>query len=133
MGRQAQKGVISMKSDIDIARAATTESIVSVAAKIGIPADAVLNYGPTKAKINMEFISSLKSKPNGKLVLVTAMTPTPAGEGKTTTTVGLGDGLNAIGKKSNCLLARTIPWSMLWYEGWRCWWRFRPGSSNGRH
>ncbi len=89
-----------MKSDIDIARAATTESIVSVAAKIGIPADAVLNYGPTKAKINMDFISSLKSKPNGKLVLVTAMTPTPAGEGKTTTTVGLGDGLNAIGKKA---------------------------------
>ena len=89
-----------MKSDIDIARAATTESIVSVAAKIGIPADAVLNYGPTKAKINMDFISSLKSKPTGKLVLVTAMTPTPAGEGKTTTTVGLGDGLNAIGKKA---------------------------------
>ena len=100
MGRQAQEGVTGMKSDIDIARAATTESIVSVAAKIGIPADAVLNYGPTKAKINMEFISSLKSKANGKLVLVTAMTPTPAGEGKTTTTVGLGDGLNAIGKKA---------------------------------
>jgi len=100
MGRQAQEGVTGMKSDIDIARAATTESIVSVAAKIGIPADAVLNYGPTKAKINMDFISSLKSKPSGKLVLVTAMTPTPAGEGKTTTTVGLGDGLNAIGKKA---------------------------------
>jgi formate--tetrahydrofolate ligase len=89
-----------MKSDIDIARAATTESIVSVAGKIGIPADAVLNYGPTKAKINMDFISSLKNKPRGKLVLVTAMTPTPAGEGKTTTTVGLGDGLNAIGKNA---------------------------------
>jgi formate--tetrahydrofolate ligase len=100
MGRQAQEGVTSMKSDIDIARAATTEPIVSVAAKIGIPADAVLNYGPTKAKINMDYISSLKSKPNGKLILVTAMTPTPAGEGKTTTTVGLGDGLNAIGKKA---------------------------------
>jgi formate--tetrahydrofolate ligase len=100
MGRQAQEGVIGMKSDIDIARAATTESIVSVAGKIGIPAEAVLNYGPTKAKINMDFISSLKSKPNGKLILVTAMTPTPAGEGKTTTTVGLGDGLNAIGKKA---------------------------------
>ena len=89
-----------MKSDIDIARAATTESIVSVAEKISIPADAVLNYGPTKAKINMEFISSLKNRPTGKLILVTAMTPTPAGEGKTTTTVGLGDGLNAIGKKA---------------------------------
>jgi len=100
MGRQAQEGVTGMKSDIDIARAASTESIVSVAAKIGIPADAVLNYGPTKAKINMDFISTLKSKPRGKLILVTAMTPTPAGEGKTTTTVGLGDGLNAIGKKA---------------------------------
>jgi len=100
MGRQAQKGATCMKSDIDIARAATTESIVSVAGKIGIPSDAVLNYGPTKAKINMDFISSLKDKPRGKLVLVTAMTPTPAGEGKTTTTVGLGDGLNAIGKKA---------------------------------
>ena len=100
MGRQAQEGVTSMKSDIDIARAATTEAIVSVAGKIGIPAEAVLNYGPTKAKINMDFISSLKAKPRGKLVLVTAMTPTPAGEGKTTTTVGLGDGLNAIGKKA---------------------------------
>ncbi len=100
MGRQAQEGVTRMKSDIDIARAATTEPIVSVAAKIGIPADAVLNYGPTKAKINMDFISSLKSNPKGKLILVTAMTPTPAGEGKTTTTVGLGDGLNAIGKKA---------------------------------
>jgi len=100
MGRQAQEGVTGMKSDIDIARAASTESIVSVAEKIGIPADAVLNYGPTKAKINMDFISTLKSKPRGKLILVTAMTPTPAGEGKTTTTVGLGDGLNAIGKKA---------------------------------
>lgn len=100
MGRKAQEGVNGMKSDIDIARAATTEPIVSVAAKIGIPAEAVLNYGPTKAKINMDFISSLKDRPNGKLVLVTAMTPTPAGEGKTTTTVGLGDGLNAIGKKA---------------------------------
>jgi formate--tetrahydrofolate ligase len=100
MGCQAQEGVNGMKSDIDIARAATTEPIISVAGKIGIPADAVLNYGPTKAKINMDFISSLKSKPRGKLVLVTAMTPTPAGEGKTTTTVGLGDGLNAIGKNA---------------------------------
>ncbi len=89
-----------MKSDIEIARAATTTPIVDVAEKIGIPQSAVLNYGPTKAKVSMEFIESLKDKPRGKLILVTAMTPTPAGEGKTTTTVGLGDGLNAIGKKA---------------------------------
>ena len=89
-----------MSSDIEIARAATTEHINTIAAKIGIPEDAVLNYGPNKAKVSMDFISGLKDKPRGKLVLVTAMTPTPAGEGKTTTTVGLGDGLNAIGKKT---------------------------------
>ena len=89
-----------MKSDIDIARAASTKPISEVAAGIGIPQDAVLNYGPTKAKVSMDFISSVKNKEKGKLILVTAMTPTPAGEGKTTTTVGLGDGLNAIGKKA---------------------------------
>jgi formate--tetrahydrofolate ligase len=74
--------------------------IVDIASKIGIPQDSVLNYGNYKAKISLDFIKSLEKKPDGKLILVTAMTPTPAGEGKTTTTVGLGDGLNAIGKKT---------------------------------
>ena len=74
--------------------------IVEIASKIGIPQDSVLNYGNHKAKISLDFIKSLEQKPDGKLILVTAMTPTPAGEGKTTTTVGLGDGLNAIGKKA---------------------------------
>ena len=74
--------------------------IVEVASKIGIPQESVLNYGNYKAKISLDFIKSLEQKPDGKLILVTAMTPTPAGEGKTTTTVGLGDGLNAIGKKT---------------------------------
>jgi len=74
--------------------------IVEVASKIGIPQDSVLNYGHYKAKISLDFVKSLEQKPDGKLILVTAMTPTPAGEGKTTTTVGLGDGLNAIGKKT---------------------------------
>ena len=89
-----------MKSDIEIARASTMKPIVEVASKIGIPQDSVLNYGNYKAKISLDFIKSLEQKPDGKLILVTAMTPTPAGEGKTTTTVGLGDGLNAIGKKA---------------------------------
>jgi formate--tetrahydrofolate ligase len=74
--------------------------IVDIASNIGIPQDSVLNYGRYKAKISLDFIKSLEQKPDGKLILVTAMTPTPAGEGKTTTTVGLGDGLNAIGKKA---------------------------------
>ena len=89
-----------MKSDIEIARASTMKPIVEVASKIGIPQDSVLNYGHYKAKISLDFVKSLEQKPDGKLILVTAMTPTPAGEGKTTTTVGLGDGLNAIGKKT---------------------------------
>ena len=89
-----------MKSDIEIARAAKLDSIVDVAKRIGINQESVFNYGHHKAKISLDFIESLKSKPEGKLILVTAMTPTPAGEGKTTTTVGLGDGLNAIGKKA---------------------------------
>ena len=89
-----------MKSDIEIARAAKLDSIVDVAKRIGINQESVFNYGHHKAKISLDFINSLKAKPEGKLILVTAMTPTPAGEGKTTTTVGLGDGLNAIGKKA---------------------------------
>ncbi len=89
-----------MKSDIEIARESTMQPIVDIASNIGIPQDSVLNYGKFKAKISLDFIKSLEQKPHGKLILITAMTPTPAGEGKTTTTVGLGDGLNAIGKKA---------------------------------
>jgi len=89
-----------VKSDIEIARESTMKPIVDIASNIGIPQDSVLNYGKYKAKISLDFIKSLEQKPDGKLILVTAMTPTPAGEGKTTTTVGLGDGLNAIGKKA---------------------------------
>ncbi len=87
-------------SDIEIAREAKMHPIGAVAAKIGVPADALLQYGPSKAKISAAFIDSVKERPDGKLILVTAISPTPAGEGKTTTTVGLGDGLNRIGKKA---------------------------------
>ena len=89
------------KSDIEIAREATMKPIAEVGGeKLGIPADALHNYGPYKAKVGMDYIDGLKDRPDGKLILVTAITPTPAGEGKTTTTVGLGDGLNRIGKKT---------------------------------
>ena len=87
-------------SDIEIAREATLEPIADIGAKLGVPGDALLQYGPDKAKISFDYINSLQDKPDGKLVLVTAITPTPAGEGKTTMTVGLGDGLNRIGKKA---------------------------------
>ena len=87
-------------SDIEIARAAKMLPIEQVAAKVGIDEKHLYRYGPSKAKISFDFIDSMKSKPDGKLILVTAITPTPAGEGKTTTTVGLGDGLNRIGKKA---------------------------------
>lgn len=88
------------KSDIEIAREATMQPITAVAEKIGIPADQLLQYGPHKAKLSFDFINSIQGNPDGKLILVTAINPTPAGEGKTTTTVGLGDGLNRIGKKA---------------------------------
>ena len=87
-------------SDIEIARAATAKPIGEIAAKIGMPDDALMPYGKTKAKIDPEYIASLQDRPDGKLILVTAITPTPAGEGKTTTSVGLHDGLCRIGKKS---------------------------------
>ncbi|WFP78605.1 formate--tetrahydrofolate ligase [Mesorhizobium sp. WSM4906] len=89
-----------VKSDIEIARAANKKPIQEIGAKIGIPYEHLLPYGHDKAKISAEFIKSVKGNKDGKLILVTAINPTPAGEGKTTTTVGLGDGLNRIGKKA---------------------------------
>lgn len=87
-------------SDIDIAREATMLPITEVGDKLGIPSDQLMQFGPNKAKMSFKYLESLKGKPDGKLILVTAISPTPAGEGKTTTTVGLGDGLNRIGKKA---------------------------------
>ncbi len=89
-----------MKSDIDIAQAARLEPIEQVGARLGIPADALFRYGPTKAKLAPDFVAGVQGKPMGKLVLVTAINPTPAGEGKTTTTIGHGDALSRIGKKA---------------------------------
>ena len=86
-------------SDIEIAQKAKMQRITQLAQKLGIPEDALEPYGHYKAKISLEYVDSLKGK-DGKLVLVTAISPTPAGEGKTTTTVGLGDALNRIGKKA---------------------------------
>jgi formate--tetrahydrofolate ligase len=88
-----------MKSDIEIAQAAPIQPLIPlVQKKMGISADQLIPYGHYKSKLSLDFIKTLQDKPNGKLILVTAISPTPAGEGKTTTTVGLGDALNRIGK-----------------------------------
>ena len=89
-----------MATDLDIARAATLKPIGEIAAKAGIPAEALEPYGKYKAKIGLDFIAAQQDRPDGALVLVTGISPTPAGEGKTTTTVGLGDALNAIGTRA---------------------------------
>jgi formate--tetrahydrofolate ligase len=89
-----------MLSDIEIAQKTKMKRISEVAAKLGIPDEATEPFGRFKAKVSLDYINTLKNKPDGKLILVTAISPTPAGEGKTTTTVGLGDALNLIGKKA---------------------------------
>ncbi len=89
-----------MQTDIEIAQHATLQPIGTIATRLGIPEAALEPYGRTKAKVSLDWLASLGERPNGKLILVSAISPTPAGEGKTTTTVGLGDGLNRIGKKA---------------------------------
>ena len=100
-GRRSDEQHKNPKSDIEISQAAKMRPILEVAKdKLGIDAEDLIPYGHYKAKVSLDYIASLKGKPDGKLILVTAITPTPAGEGKTTTTVGLGDALNEIGKKA---------------------------------
>ena len=91
---------MAQPTDIEIARAAAKKPIMEIGAGLGIPPESLVPYGHDKAKVSNDFIKGLEGRPDGKLVLVTAINPTPAGEGKTTTTVGLGDGLNRIGRKA---------------------------------
>ena len=97
------------------------QPIKEIGEKLDIPYEALLPYGHDKAKVSQEFINSLEGRNNGKLILVTAINPTPAGEGKTTTTVGLGDGLCAIGKKAAICIREASLGPKLWHEGWRGW------------
>ena len=96
------------KSDIEIAREATLKPIGEIAQKLDIPADGLKPFGHDKGKLTQDFIDSIQDRPDGKLILVTAISPTPAGEGKTTTTVGLGDGLNRIGKRPSCVCVNRV-------------------------
>ena len=92
--------IVSTKTDIEIAREANKLPVQEIGSNLGVPSEHLLPFGHDKAKVSQAFINSLRDRLNGKLILVTAINPTPAGEGKTTTTVGLGDGLNRIGKKA---------------------------------
>ena len=122
-----------VKSDIQIAREAKMQPINDILAKVKVPdeSSAFSPMGRHIAKVNLEYLDTLKDKPDGKLILVTAITPTPAGEGKTTTSVGLNDGLNKIGKKIYCLFKRTKFRTFFWNERWCCWRRICSSCSNG--
>ncbi len=93
-----------MKSDIEIAREATMRPVIDIASDLGVDRAQVIPYGHYKAKIELDYVNSLQDRPNGKLVLVTAMSPTPAGEGKTTVAIGLADAMNQLGKKASVCL-----------------------------
>ncbi len=92
--------MVTVKSDIEIARQAVMKPVIEIGSRLGIPEKSLIPFGHTKAKVHLDYIAGLKDRPRGKLILVTAINPTPAGEGKTTTTVGLGDSLNAIGRNA---------------------------------
>src|SRR5215217_240072 len=92
--------MVTFKSDIEIARQAVMKPVIEIGSRLGIPEKSLIPFGHTKAKVHLDYIAGLQDRPDGKLILVTAISPTPAGEGKTTTTVGLTDALNHIGKKA---------------------------------
>ena len=111
-----------MRSDLEIAQAATKRPILELAAeRLNIPAEQLEPYGRFKAKLSLEYIDTLASRPDGKLILVTAISPTPAGEGKTTTTVGLGDALNHIGKRAMICLREPSLGPVFGMKGGAAW------------
>ena len=122
-----------MKSDIEIAQATTPYPIHEIASALGIPESEIEPYGRTKAKVSLKYIDSLAERPKGKLILVTAISPTPAGEGKTTTTVGLGGCFKSHWKTSCHLLERAILGPCIWHEGWSSWGRPFPSHTDGGH
>jgi formate--tetrahydrofolate ligase len=107
-------------SNIEIAQAAHLLPIGEIADRLGIPADAVIPYGTTKAKISLPYVTGIRSRPQGKLILMTAMSPTPAGEGKSTTSVGLGDALTRIGEKAMICLREPAQGPVFGMKGGAC-------------
>ncbi len=122
---------MSFKTDIEIAQESTMLPIEQVAAKLGIAPENLEHYGHYKAKVDIHAMKNLPLK--SKLVLVTAISPTPAGEGKTTTSIGLADALSCLGKKYGRLPARALSGPCIWREGRRCRRRLCSGRSYGGH
>ena len=120
-----------MKTDIEIAQEAKLEHIKDVAATIGIQEDDLEFYGKYKAKLSDDLWEKIKNNEDGKLVLVTAINPTPAGEGKTTTTVGLGEAMAMLNKKALIALREPSLGAMFRYQRWRCRRRICTGGSYG--
>ena len=120
-----------MSSDIEIARQAKPKLIGKIAEKCGIPENSLHTFGRHKAKVDLEYLDRLSDNPDTKLILVTGITPTPAGEGKTTTTVGLGDALNKIGKKATICLREPSLGPSFWHQRRRGGWRSCAGHSHG--
>ena len=118
---------MTYKTDIEIAQVSKLLPIRQVAEGMGIHFDYLELYGNEKAKIDNRFLADMAEKPDGKLILVTALTPTPPGEGKTTVSIRLGDGLR---KLDNCPTG-TLPWSCFWHEGRRGRRRLCPGGADG--
>lgn len=119
--------------DIDIARNSKLEKIVNITNKLGIDEEYVEQIGKYKAKVSLNFLENKKTKTNSKLILVTAINPTPLGEGKTTTSIGLADGLNKIGKKAILALREPSLRTCIWNKG-RCNRRRTfTSSTNGRY
>lgn len=120
-------------SDIEIARNAKLKDIREIAKGIGLNEDEVESYGKYKAKITEDAFKRLEGRKNGKLVLVTAINPTPLGEGKTTMSIGLADGLRKIGKNSILALREPSLRTSIWNKRWSNRWRICTNCSNGRY
>ena len=120
-----------MLTDIEIAKQAKMKKITEIADGIGISADDLEPYGHYKAKLSEELYTKLADKPDGKLILVTAINPTPAGEGKTTISVGLAESMAKIGKKAILALREPLARPRIRHKGRRCWRRIRSGSAYG--
>lgn len=122
-----------MKSDIDIAQSVRLKPITEIIAKVGIDYDDIELYGKYKAKLSFDKIDTVKNNPVGKLILVTAINPTPAGEGKSTMSIGLADALNQIGKKTMLALREPSLGPVMGVKGGAKRWWFCAGFANGRY
>jgi len=121
-----------MLSDIEIINSSTMKEIRELTGRYGINDDELYAYGKYIAKAEFELLKRVENRPDGKLILVTAITPTPAGEGKSTITIGLVDVLNRLGKKSTWVHPRTFFRTRFWCQRRSCGWRLCPGKSDGR-